>query len=335
MEPVGAGSRGRFAVMELEEDCVAMIKDTLELVKKSAAIPTMPQVAVRFLEITQNPNFSHGQLVELLSTDPGLAGEILRLANSALFGMPRKVTSLKQALVLLGVKRVRSLVLGRYMIEQLTANPPTLIQTDYYWRRSLTTGVLAARFAAEVAPQYREEAFLAGLFADVGVIALAEALPDAYRRPAEAYAPRSGKNFLQLEREALDTTHAEVSALMLEHWQLPEALAEAVRYSHNLATPDNLPADYTLLARLINGSGVIARLLCEAPEDPEIVSTICHRAMEVIGLPPALLRDTLLEIESDIGEIAELLQVGVIPADVYTMIADAIAEPAAAPAQMG
>ena len=312
-----------------------MIKDTLELVKKSAAIPTMPQVAVRFLEVTQNPEFSHGQLVDLLSTDPGLAGEMLRLANSALFGMPRKVTSLKQALVLLGVKRVRSLVLGRYMIEQLTANPPTIIETDYYWRRSLATGVLAARFAADVAPQYREEAFLAGLFADVGVIALAEALPDAYRQPAEAYAPRSGKNFLQLEREALDTTHAEVSALMLEHWQLPEALAEAVRYSHTITTPEDLPADYALLARLINGSGVIARLLCETPEDTGIVSSICYRAMEVIGLAPSVLCNTLMDIESDIEEIGQLLQVGVIPSNVYAVIADAVAEQAAASAQAG
>ncbi len=305
-----------------------MLNDTLELIKRSAAIPTLPQVAVRFLELTQSPDFTHDQLVEVLSTDPGMAGEILRLANSALFGMSRKVTSLRYALVLLGVKRVRSLVLGRYMIDKIAQHTPPLVDTAYYWRRSLATGVLAAQFAAHICPQQRDEAFLAGLFADVGVMILAEAVEEDYRAAAAAYAPLTGRNFLKVERECVDVVHSEVSAVLLEYWQLPESIVNAVRYHHEVLPPADVPAGHALLARLVNGSSVISRLLCQVPDDHELIRDVCRAAMNLIGLSREVFRDVLGSLAADIAELAELLRIDIIPVRTYDEIAHSLDEPA-------
>ena len=96
-----------------------MDTNVLDLLKRSAAIPSIPQVAMRFLELIQDPDFEYRELADVLATDPGTAGEILRLANSSLFGVSRQITSLSHAMAMLGVKRVRSLVLGRYIVDSI------------------------------------------------------------------------------------------------------------------------------------------------------------------------------------------------------------------------
>ena len=89
-----------------------------DAISKSAAVPSIPQVVTRFLEVIQDPNFDYDDVVKAIGADAGTVSEILRLANSALFGVSRKVTSLRQALTLLGPRRTRSLVLGRYLVER-------------------------------------------------------------------------------------------------------------------------------------------------------------------------------------------------------------------------
>ena len=119
----------------------------LEAIKKSAAVPSMPQVVTRFLEAIQDPQFEYDHIVKILSADAGMVSEVLRLANSALFGVTRKVTNLRQALTLLGPKRTRSLVLGRYLVGSFDDKVGGGIDTSYFWRRSLVSAVLGARIA--------------------------------------------------------------------------------------------------------------------------------------------------------------------------------------------
>ena len=97
----------------------------LDAIKKSAAVPSVPQVVSRFLEIMQDPNFDYGDLVKALSVDPGTVSEILRLVNSALFGVRQKIVSLRQALTLLGPKRTRSILLGRFLVDTIAQKQVT------------------------------------------------------------------------------------------------------------------------------------------------------------------------------------------------------------------
>ena len=117
----------------------------LETIKKSAAVPSMPQVVLRFLEIMQDPEFDYKDLERVLATDPGTVGEVLRLANSALFGVRNKVVSIKQALTLLGPKRTRSLLLGRYLVDTMSHRKVAGLDMSYFWRRSLAASVVASQ----------------------------------------------------------------------------------------------------------------------------------------------------------------------------------------------
>ncbi len=299
--------------------------ETLELVKRSAAVPSVPHVVTRFLEITQEPEFRYDDLAELLSTDPGIASEVLRLANSALFGVARQVTNLRQALTLLGLKRIRSLVLSRYMVQSVGTGIRGGIDMSYLWRRSLASSVLAARFCDVLLPGKREEGFIGSLLADIGIVILGDCMSHRYQPVAEHYQPCDAYDLTDLETQILGVTHAQVSAMVLEHWQLPEMIASGVRYHHGWSDDQQLPDDLACLARIIDGSSRLGKLLCEKPHLDQVAG-VCQHAMDLIGLELSVLAGLLEKIEADIEELAQILRVDVIPSSVYALIAKQVKE---------
>ncbi len=308
-----------------------MKAQVLDAIKQSAAVPSAPQVVTRFIEVIQDPDFEYAELAKVLSVDPGTVSEILRLVNSALFGVARKITSLHQALTLMGPKRTRSLVLGRYLVEALGDKSIPGLDASYFWRRSLATAVLSARFADVVAPRLRDEAFICALLADIGIPVLAQAFPTEYHPVVSRYAPHGEPFTEDDEREAVETTHAEVSAMVLTHWGLPDHVCMAVNCHHAGSLSGDQPE--VIFARLIGAADSIARLLCEVP-DVEQVPAICIEATRTAGIDLQTLAKILGEIENDVEELAGILKIDVIPSSVYALIAksiqQALAEPASA-----
>jgi len=299
-----------------------MNNTVFDLIKRSATIPSMPQVAARFLEIVQNPDFEYSQVVEVLSADPGIASEILRLANSPLFGVARKITSLQQALTLLGLKRVRSLVLGRYIVDSIDKKRPPHVDTSYYWRRSLSTAVLAARLADALEPQYREEAFMAGLLADTGVVILDETLSADYKAVARHYCPHGPETIADAEKQAFNVTHGQVSAMILQYWHLPDMVCDAVRWHEEEPPSWNTASMH--LARIVGAADRIGKYLCETPQDIDAAAGACQAIMAGLELDAAVLARILTEIEPQIEDLASVLRIDVISSQIYALIADKV-----------
>ncbi len=288
----------------------------LDAIKKSAAVPSMPQVVARFLEIMQDPDFSYADLVKVLSVDAGTVSEVLRLANSALFGIRNKVVSLRQAMTLLGPKRIRSLVLGRYLVDTISQKSVTGLDMSYFWRRSLAASVVASRLAERQMLRHRDEAFLGALLADIGIPILAEALPERYEPIVREYAPHGRIVPPQEELRAVDVTHGDVSSMVLAHWGLPEMICTSVNLQHSPAPGEGDAAE---VACLLNAGDRIAKLLCEFSGVEDVVS-ICTHAMELAGVELTTLIELLPTIEGDIEELASALRMDVIPGSVYELL---------------
>lgn len=297
-----------------------MQNETLERLKRSAAIPSMPQVITRFLEIAEDPDFKYDDMVEVLGTDPGMVGDVLRLANSAFFGVTNQIDSLKQAVTLLGVKRIRSLVIGRYMVDQVGRSVPDCLDLSYFWRRSLATGVLATKFITVHRPQDRDAAFIAGLLADIGVIIMANGLGDAYADIAALYSPRSTDNMMAKEQSRFGVTHRQVSAMVLAHWKLPTNICDAVAGQEE-ATPAS--SAQRTLASALNGAAIIARLLAERPDEEQIAQD-CAEAASKAGVELSAIVKMLDEIGAEIAGLAHVLKLDVIESSVYALISKAI-----------
>lgn len=313
-----------------------MKANILETIKKSAAVPSMPQVVLRFLEIMQDPDFDYADLVKVLSADPGTVGELLRLANSALFGVRNKVVSTKQALTLLGPKRTRSLLLGRYLVDTMSTKQVAGLDMSYFWRRSLTSSLLASHFAQELIRPHRDEAFIGGLLADIGIPILAEALPKQYAKIAGQFRAGGSAVSAEQEHEAVEATHGEVSAMVLNHWTLPSSICAAVNM-HQSEQPGT--GDAAIIARILNASDRIAALLCEtnvavrggspAPQptpSPDRIYETCLSATEFIEADLALLIKMLPTVEQDIEELADALRIDVIPSNMYALMAQTLTQ---------
>lgn len=279
----------------------------LDMLKRSAAIPSMPQVAARFLEIIQDPDFDYREVVDVLSSDPGNSSEILRLVNSSLFGVMRHVSSLPHALTLLGLRRVRSLVLGRYIVDSIDRKHPSVIDVNYFWQRSLTCAVLSGQFAAHLEPQLREELFISGLLADIGVVLLDEAMPIDYKSIAAQYHPDGKTDLAGKELSLLGITHAHASAVVLAHWQLPNLVCETVNWH-----PWELnETEKSSLARLVGAADLLGKYLCDNQPDLEEVVQVCQEIDTTLQLGSERICEILTHVEPHITEFASLLHIQV------------------------
>ena len=302
-----------------------MHPETLETIKRSASIPSMPMVATRCYEMTQDPNCDLNKLVELLGTDPGIASDILRLSNSALFGVTRQVSSLRQAMTLLGIKRIRELVLARYLVQKMQEMTTDLVDLNYYWRRSLATALLSAKFADVLSPGQRDEAFIGGLLSDLGVIVMARCMPKIYAPISANYRPHGTEDWMHAEYNLMGVSHGEVSAVVLEQWNLPVSIVDGVRYHH--ASHGDLPANSpgAKLAKVIGAGSVIAKILSETM-DAEVAFMACAEGMDRVNLDLSILARALDGIDEQIEEMARLLDVEIMSSRIFSVISGELAK---------
>ena len=299
-------------------------QELLQRLKASATIPSMPQVILRFLDIVRDPVFSYDDLVDVLSTDPGLTGDVLKMANSAFFGVNRRVAGLHQALSLLGMRRVRSLVLGRHMVRSLCRGESDSILFGDFWHRSLATAVLASQFAKRNAAALSEEAMVAGLLGEIGVMVLAHGLPE-YAPVLEHYTSDSPSAYAAREREILGLDHAELSASILEDWQLPAYIIEAVRRRYTGWPDGACNSEQRSLARLLNGAGQVSWLVTGRRDD-EVIITTCLDATQQVGMDLSGLLEVLDETDLDMQELGSLLQLQVLPLEGCELVCRKLSE---------
>lgn len=301
---------------------IRMNAQVLEVLRNSAGLPSVPQVVTRVLQIMRSPDFDYEDVVRAVSADTGSVSDLLKLANSPLFGVRNKVGSLRQALTLLGPKRTRSLLLGRYLVSSMNAERIEGIEMDYFWRRSLSSAVLASHLSQEVLPEFREEAFISALLAKMGMVILAKAMPERYGSFVARYAPHGGTIDPKRERAVIGATHGEVSAMVLTHWELPDVIATVANLHQS---PPDAGGEAGHLARIVCAAYAISRLLCEVP-DVDHISPICREAASLSGVSMETLADLLTRVEADIEELADILRIDVIQSSVYLLIARTVKE---------
>lgn len=301
---------------------ISLQPSILDCIEKENAIPSIPRVVTEIVRITNDPDFSVATIVRTLASDPGVATALLRLVNSPLFAGPSQIPGIAEAVMRLGMNRVRSLVVTHALANAVGCEPVPHLDMAYYWRRSLLTGALASRLGREIPSAGRDAAMTAGLLCDLGVVILARAVPRKYGPIAELYAPHKSECFWAREQELLGITHAEVGALALEHWLIPEAIHEAVRY-HHVERPLALGESKAELARLLDGAGQIAWLLCESADDGVIRRT-CTAAMEQIGQSLDVLANVLPQIHADVAGLGAALGIDVLSSRVFEAITQKI-----------
>lgn len=236
--------------------------------------PGMPGPALKLLALVDEPNVTTPQIEEILRQDPGLTANMLKLANSAYFGIPSKVGSVRQAVVLLGLKRLVQMVVAACTSAVLeSAVPGYDLPGGELWRHSLAVSVAAEGLVRELKLPAREEIFTAALLHDVGKLILGRFVQEEAGQIELALS--QGLPFEKAEEVVLGIDHACVGAEVLTRWALPPGIVNAVRWHHRpeaSAAPDvmlDVVHVANLLCRMI-GIGMGRDGLHQQPS-PEVV----------------------------------------------------------------
>lgn len=209
---------------------------TQTLEKKLSDLPPLPAVVGRIVETVNNPDSTAEDLNRLISMDQGLSAKILRIVNSAYYGFPKRISTLTQAVVILGFNTVRNLVLGVSAFGILSQKSmPYGLNRMQFWEHSVSTGIAGSLIAKKRLPKVRsagEEAFIGGLLHDVGALFLDSYFPVQYA-VAMAFAAREGKTSCDSEAMVLGIDHATVGRRIAEYWNFPQHLVLIIGGHHD------------------------------------------------------------------------------------------------------
>ncbi|MDA1010719.1 MAG: HDOD domain-containing protein [Chloroflexi bacterium] len=213
-----------LAIMERTPEQQAQFELLLREVKE---LRPLPAIALRLIAMSEDRRFSAQDLADTIRTDQALTLKILRLANSPIFGMPRRITSLREAIVLLGFREVRSMALGACVVDHAARDRLVEARLDYevLWTNSLVVAHFA-RVLAALETVDREDAFTAGIVHNVRRLALAQHRPKWMAQAVDAAAERSIPVH-QAELEQFGFTDAQVGSALASAWSFPQGLVEA------------------------------------------------------------------------------------------------------------
>ncbi len=225
--------------MEAETNQQAL--DLKALSERTGDLPPMPAVAIEALQLTKDVNTSARQLQAVIARDQALSARILRIVNSAMFGLSREVSTVSHAVAVLGMESLRSILMAA-AVQQVFQNGVARSQdlsakllADHSWGAALAARIISRRTGYE----NHEEAFLCGLMHDIGKPVLQKNFANPYMGIiSEAY--EGSTNFHEREMQLFGFSHAHVGALLSEKWNFPPQLSIGIGHHHDpISTPEH------------------------------------------------------------------------------------------------
>lgn len=202
-------------------------KDLQSVIQKVGELPAMPAVVSDVLRLTEDPKVEMGKVGKIIEGDPAMTAKILKVSNSSYYGMKQFVGTLKLALVILGVREVRNIVLGISVFEAFKDPKTDVRLAESLWDDSLQLAGFCKRFASGLVLGLQGEEFITGLLANIGKMILLKAGDGDY----EAMVRSAGKDSAALcaaEREKFGYTHADAASALAAYWSLPQPLADSL-----------------------------------------------------------------------------------------------------------
>jgi putative nucleotidyltransferase with HDIG domain len=215
-------------------------KSPEEIARALVALPPLPAVALRVMQVAQNPKSSAADLAVVVSADPGLSTSVLRVVNSAAYRRSRQITAVQEALVMLGFVQARNIAIsgaitGSYAPDAANA----LFRIEAFWRHSLTVALKASELAGKVGGVDGPSAFTAGIVHNMGRLAMFYSDPAGLDQ-AVAEAMRRDCSLEETEAELLGYDHAALGQMLADKWKLPTDIRDAIGAHHAAEQPKSL-----------------------------------------------------------------------------------------------
>jgi putative nucleotidyltransferase with HDIG domain len=274
----------------------------MRIMAQVKAFPAMPTTATKLLPLLDNPDVSLSKIEEIIRYDPGLTANILKLTNSAYFGIPVKVHSVKQAMSLLGWKRLMQLVMTLCMSSLMNKPIPGYdLPQGELWRHSVAVSIAAENIVKALNIPDVDEVFTAALLHDVGKLILGGFVKKDMEFIQDMVA--KGFSFDVAEHIVLGTDHAEVGAHILKQWSFPEELVNAVSWHHN---PEDCK-NFCMLSDIVHLANNIGQIIGAGRSLEENQSEMSLSVIEKLGFKAVDLEEIASQTLRGVNELAEVL----------------------------
>ncbi len=277
--------------------------------RKVAALPTISAVANQINLAVKNESLTTTALGEIISRDPALTTKVLKLANSAYYGLMREVDTLPRAITVLGFETIKNLALTVSVFHAFCTREGRQIDLKGLWHHSLGTAVAAKAICARSLPLIRdetmmEEAFLCGIIHDMGKIALTQCLPSEMAQVFERMR-ETGRPQYEIEKEIIGFSHQRAGQALADVWNFPEEYLKVIKQHHTpKVAATTAPRTAHLIRVVYIGNKITKAMHLGESTDPLIVK-LTPEDLKPLGISNKILTEIINTIKTDYHTLLE------------------------------
>ena len=277
---------------------VARSNSVDDLLEKLDELPTLPPVVYELSRIINDPMSNTSEVERVMQNDQSLTTKVLKLANSAYFGVPGGVSNLQKAIAFLGYDTVHQLVLGASIMEALEVSGPTKFDLNEFWRHAIGTAMAAETVAKRVGVKVPADLFTCGLVHDMGKVVLYMIDTDQFMKNVQI-ARDDDVTFLDAENKENIIPHTALGHLLAKKWLLPNAIQQCILHHHE-ANPEkrlHVSAELNQYVDIVFLANLMVHALKYGDSGYNKVGALPKAIFSRLGLAPADLKDVTVRIK--------------------------------------
>lgn len=271
---------------------VRLVREKIENIQ---ALPTIPKVLNKLLGVIENPKVSLNEISSFISGDPALTTKVLRMVNSPVYGFPGRISSVNQAVILLGLTVVKGLLLG---VSAFDLMQKTMIGL---WEHSIGTAIFSRIIAVKKGHKEPDEVSVNGLLHDIGKVFLVLQFPEEYEK-ALAETEKDFMVIFDAERNHFNTSHASVGSWMAKKWRFPANLIDVIEYHHKPHLTKNTPVE----SSIVHMADILVRTRGYGFPGDSLVMNVQPEAWELLNLTEKDLVEIFREAEDSLQMTEDL-----------------------------
>ena len=273
-----------------------------EAIKQLDSLPALPFIAQKLLTLQTDTDEGQRQLLSLIGQDPQILARIIGLANSPSLGTSRKISSISEAAIVLGINRIKSVATGIAIMSLQSGSSTGTLNLQDLWMHNLGIAFAMLAIGRAMPRQIRpadDYIFLAGMLHDIGYIALDHLDPQRSNELHTYMAATPNRSVLEIEHSLLDICHDELGAELARHWNLPKEIISVIRYHH---TPDvaDAPKDQPLIRMVY----VAEKMLPSFGMGEHVDAGIQDSDWEALGIAPANAEEIIIQAAEQADQAA-------------------------------
>lgn len=272
-----------------------------QIIEKVGDLVSLPEVCVRVNALIDDPNSTISDVSKVISQDPGMTARMLRIANSAFYGLSYKVDTVDKAATIIGMSKIRELVLATSVAKTL---PNDIFTMHAFWKHSIYCGLAAKALSLAIKKGQADALFIAGLLHDVGQLVMfhvireetSEALMASVEEPDEPPID-------EVERRMIGFDHCQLGSALASKWQLPDLLCDCIAFHHQPGLAERNQDEVAI----IHMADTLAHLAEIRSEELDDAPPISPEVIEAFGLTEDSLLEIVASLQEDFSEVQTLL----------------------------